>query len=367
MSRYFFYLMCVSMLIHTILFIPRVLIDERFDGAIPSLFIGPVIGCVLMVVFTRSMQQFKGKGLPEIAAMFLPKAAAVPLMLVFGLVTMTSGCLIWIHCAFIMSKYLNPDMAIYVLLSLFVIVTCFGALQSTKTVLFSLEIILILSVPLLLTLLVHSIFSENMNYDAVKAMIDYSWIMPSWKSVSASSYTFAGYIGLAVFNREFKDGKPIRFLWLIPFLGLGLMLASFFIPIGYLGTAGIDDYIYTWVSTIDAIRMKYVFIERVISVYLLILLMMTYVFTMITWHLGSQVIGSCFRSYDPQTAAWRSKLPSLVICVVIGIGTVLAGSRINEIMLFQAVSSWMIFHLPFDAAFVMIVFIWSKSKRRIQQ
>ncbi|QHW29609.1 GerAB/ArcD/ProY family transporter [Paenibacillus rhizovicinus] len=360
MSRYYFYVMCMSMMIHTILFIPRVNVDERYDGAVMSLFVGPLIGSILMIIFTRAMMKFDGKGLPEIAAYFLPQAFRIPLMLLFGLASLTAGGLIWIHCAFIMEKYLNPDMALPVLLTLFVIMTCLSAVQSSKTVLFGTEIIFVLAVPLLVLVLIHGVFSQNMNYDSVQAMLDYAWIAPSWNSISASSYTFAGYMGLAIFNREFKNMKGVKYLWFLPMIGFGLVTASFFIPIGYLGTDGIDDYIYTWISTIDAIRMKYVFIERVITIYLLILLVMTYVFTMITWHVGSQAISSCFQAYNPKLVSWRSKLPSLVICVLLAIATVIAGSRFNEMQLFKVSGYWMRIHLPFDMLVVLIVFIWSK-------
>lgn len=348
------------MLIHTILFIPRVNVDERYDGAVMSLFVGPVIGSVLMLVFSGAMRKFKGKGLPEVAAHFLPTAIRVPLLLVCGLGSMTAGGFVWIHCAYIMAKYLNPDMALSVLLILFVAVTCLAAAQSSKTVLFGTEIIFILAVPLLLLVLVHGIFNESMNYDAVKAMLDYTWIAPSWNSVSASSYTFAGFIGLAIFNREFADVRSFKFLWLFPIIGLALVLASFFIPVGYLGTDGIDDYIYTWVSTVDAIRIKYVFIERVISVYLLLLLIMTFVFTMITWHVGSQLISSCFRPYNPRKTDWLAKLPSMATCLLLGVATVVAGTRFNEMQLFKMSSYWMQINLPLDALIVLIVFIWSK-------
>ncbi|NBD23105.1 GerAB/ArcD/ProY family transporter [Paenibacillus sp. T1] len=348
------------MLIHTILIVPRDHMNARYDGAILSFLIGPAIGGVLVYAYTRSLSKFKGKGLPEIAAERLPKALSLPLVLGAGLMSFIAGGMAWIHCAFIISKYLNPDMSPYALLILFVIVTCAGAVQTSKTVLFSTEIIYIVCVPLLVVLLIHGLFSKSMNYDSVKVMLDYTWVMPSWSSLSAATNTFAGYMALSVFNRTFPADKQIKHLWLIPAVGLILELFSFFIPIGFHGTDGVDDYIYTWVSTVDAFRMKYLLIERVVSIYLLILLVVTYVFTMITWHVGAELVTGAFRIRPPKKASLRTQLPRLAVCVLIGIGTVIAGARFDETTLFKASSFWMGIRMPLDVLIVFAVVLLSR-------
>jgi hypothetical protein len=143
-------------------------------------------------------------------------------------------------------------------------------------------------------------------------------------------------------------------------------LVSFFIPIGFHGTDGVDDYIYTWVSTVDSIRIKYILIERVISIYLLLSLVIAYVYTMITWHVGAQTISSCFGRYNPKATSFLSKLPGFSICALVGIATITAGIHLNEDMMFKVYSLWLQIRLPFEMLFVLFVFILSKWKRGLK-
>ncbi|WP_218154639.1 hypothetical protein [Paenibacillus sp. UNC496MF] len=351
------------MIIHTVIFVPRVHMNERYDGAIASFAIGPLIGFVLILAFTGAMSRFKGQGLPEIAAALLPKAVYVPMLLALGTVSLATGGFVWIHCTYVFAKYLNPDMAPSTLLILFVTVTCFAAAQTSKTVLYSTEIAFVLSVPLLLVLLLHGVFSRSLNTDAMRVMLDYAWSIPSWNSVSASTNTFAGFLGLAIFNREFTEDRKIRYLWVIPILGFVLELLSFFIPIGFHGTDGVGDYIYTWVSTVDAIRIKYILIERVISIYLLVSLVLAFVFGMMAWHIGAQTIGACFRRYQPKKRPPSDVLLAFAICAVASVATVVAGLRMDEGTLFRTYASWMRISLGFELLFVLLVFLLSRGKR----
>ncbi|MDR7316467.1 GerAB/ArcD/ProY family transporter [Brevibacillus nitrificans] len=308
LSRYFFYFVTLSILINAILFVPRILMDERYEGAILSMIIGSIIGGVCMYIFTSAMMRFRGKGLPEILKHTLPKIVSTPLLLLLGSVSFISGALVLINYAFIVHRYLIPESPIYVLLILFVVVASFGALQSTNTVLYSTELVLILSLPLLLFSIIKAYTNPNMNFDEVRAMIDYTWILPNWKSLSVSTYAVTGYISLSIFNRAFTGFQTLRHRWAIPCLGFSILLTAFFVPIGILGTDGVNDYIYTWVSTADWIRMKYAFIERV----------------------GSEMISGCLPGGLPNTASINSVLPNAISCAVFGIGTVVVGSWLGE-------------------------------------
>ncbi|MBO7742766.1 GerAB/ArcD/ProY family transporter [Paenibacillus sp. MWE-103] len=360
MTRYFFYFVIVAMLIHTVIFVPRVHIDERFRGAILSFAIGPAIAVVLIAAFTATMRKFKGQGVPEIFAASLPKAVYVPILFVMGLGSLSAGAIVWVHCTFVFAKYLNPDMAPSILLILFVTVTCLAAAQSSKAVMYSTEIIFVLSVPLLLVLLLHGVFSKSLNVDSIRAMLDYTWIPPSWNCLSASTNTFAGFLTLSIFNRLFTEDRKIRYVWAIPFIGFALEILSFFIPIGFHGTDGVDDYIYTWVSTMDAISIKYILIERVISIYLLVSLVITFTYTMFVWHIGAQTIGSCFRAFDYRKNTPLTKLIAFGICALAGIATIVLGLRIDEATLFKTISKWMQIGLPIDLLFVACVYVAGK-------
>lgn len=365
MSRYFFYFVTLSMLINAILFVPRILMDERYDGAILSMILGPIIGGIFMYIFTSSMLKFRGQGLPEILKQSLPKTISIPLLLLLGSVSFISGALVLINYSFIVSRYLIPKTPIYIPLILFVMVASFGALQSTKTVLYSTELILVLSLPLLLFSIFKAYTNQNMNFDEVRAMIDYTWILPSWKSLSVSTYAVTGYISLAIFNRAFTGVQTIQHRWAVPCLGFCILLTAFFVPIGILGTDGVNDYIFTWVATADAVRMKYAFIERVVYIFLLIYLGISYLFTMTTWHVGSEMISGCLTGHHANTSAVNSVLPNAICCAVFGIGTVIVGNWLGEDDLFTVSSYWMMIRSPIDIFIVLSVFMLSKWRKTL--
>jgi hypothetical protein len=353
------------MLINAILFVPRILIDERYDGAILSMILGPIIGGTFMYIFTSSMLKFRGQGLPEIMKQSLPKSISIPLLLFLGTVSFISGALVLINYAFIVSRYLIPETPVYILLILFVTVSSFGALQSSKTVLYSTELILLLSLPLLLFSIFKAYTNKNMNYDEVRALIDYACILPSWKSLSVSTYAVTGYISLSIFNRAFTGIQTLKHLWTVPCLGFSILLTAFFVPIGILGTDGVNDYIFTWVSTADAVRMKYAFIERVVYIFLLIYLGISYLFAMTTWHVGSEMMSGCLPGHQPNTTSVNSVLPNAISCAVFGIGTVIVGNWLGEDDLFTVSSYWMMIRFPIDIFIVLSVYILSKWRKAL--
>ncbi|MEK3722962.1 GerAB/ArcD/ProY family transporter [Paenibacillus sp. FSL H8-0034] len=362
LSRYYFYALVLTMLINSILYVPRILINERYEGAIMSLILGTLIGSILLYLFTGSLLKFPGMGLPEIIKLYLHKGVYIPLLLLFGAISFTTGGLVLINFTFIISRYLNPDTPSYILLLLFVSVVCFGAMQSSKTVLYSAEIVLILSVPLLLFLIIKALTNKHMNYDTVKVILDYTWMLPSWKSLTVSTYAFGGYMSLSIFNRIFSNSSAIQYRWLVPIFGFFMLLSTFIIPIGTLGTDGVDDYIFTWVSTAEAIQMKYAFIDHVVYIFLLIFLTITFLYTMVTWHIASEAVSSCFPRSKPNTSSVSTVFPNAICCGLIGIATIITGSLLGENDLMRVSSFWMMIRFPIDVFIVLTVYFLSRRR-----
>ena len=48
-------------------------------------------------------------------------------------------------------------------------------------------------------------------------------------------------------------------------------MIPFFVPIGFHGTVGVEDYVYLWSMTADSMMTEYGFINRVLFVFLLLL------------------------------------------------------------------------------------------------
>ncbi|MCR8630190.1 spore germination protein [Paenibacillus radicis (ex Xue et al. 2023)] len=362
LSRYFFYALILTMMINSILYVPRILINERYEGALMSLILGTLIGSILLYIFTGSLLKFPGMGLPEIFKLSLHKSIYIPSLLILGTSGFIAGGLVLINFTFIISRYLNPETPSYILLLLFVFVVGFGAMQSSKTVLYCAEIVLILSVPLLLFLIIKALTNKHMSYDAVKVILDYTWMFASWKSLTVSTYAFVGYLTLSIFNRTFSNSTDIKYRWLIPIFGFGMLLSTFIIPIGTLGTDGVNDYIFTWVSTAEAIQMKYAFIDHVVYIFLLIFLAITFLYTMVTWHIASETISSCFPRSSPNTSSVTTVLPNAISCGLMGIATIVTGSLLGEDDLFRVSSFWMTIRLPIDVFIVLTVYVLSKRR-----
>lgn len=67
MIRYFFlYLLFINMIVNVIVFVPRTLINERFEGAVMAIIIGIPFTIILLYFYTNALVKFPGKGLPEI-------------------------------------------------------------------------------------------------------------------------------------------------------------------------------------------------------------------------------------------------------------------------------------------------------------
>ncbi|WP_244163251.1 GerAB/ArcD/ProY family transporter [Paenibacillus pectinilyticus] len=353
------------MVINSILYVPRILITERYKGAIMSLILGTLIGSILLYLFTAALMKYPGKGLPEIFKLSLSKYIYVPLLLLYSVLAFIAGGLVLINFAFIISRYLNPETPSYILLLLFVIVVCFGAMQSSKTVLYTAEIVLLLSLPLLFFLILKALTNKHMNVDAIRVILDYTWMLPSWKSLSVSTYAFVGYLHLSIFNRAFTNVNSIKYRWLMPIFGFGMLLMTFMIPIGTLGTDGVNDYIFTWVSTAEAIQMKYAFIDHVVYMFLLLFLSITFLYTMVTWHVASQTISSCFSRKKPNTSSVNSILPNAISCGLVGITIITLGSMLGEDDLFRVSSFCLVTRLPIDILLVLTVFVVSRRRLRL--
>jgi len=350
------------MMINSILYVPGILIMDRYNGAIMSLVLGTLIGSILLFVFTGVMRKFPGQGLPEIYKTRLPKYAYMPLLIFSGTISFTAGALVLLNFAFIISRYLNPRTPMALLLLLFVSVVCFGALQASKTVLYMVEIMLILSLPLLVFLIIKAITNKQMNYDSVQVILDYTWMLPSWKSLSVSTYSFVGYLSLSILNRVFTHSQAIRFRWLIPMLCFLMLSSAFIVPIGTLGTDGSNDYIFTWVSTAEAIQMKYAFIDHVVYIFLLLFLSITFLYSIVTWHIGAEAISGCLKRDKPNVSSVNKVLPNAISCGLIAVVTIIAGTTLGEDDIYQVCSTWMSVRLPIDAFIVLIAYIVSKRR-----
>src|SRR5690606_41802152 len=70
MNRYVSYHYFINTFSNIMMLVPYHLTVARFDGAVLAILLSPVIGGILLYMFTSDMQVFPEKGFPEIFSLF---------------------------------------------------------------------------------------------------------------------------------------------------------------------------------------------------------------------------------------------------------------------------------------------------------
>ncbi len=67
---------------------------------------------------------------------------------------------------------------------------------------------------------------------------------PNIKALAAATYSFSGFTNLIIFNRVIKEKIRYWNFIIILFLGIFNLFTTFFIPIGFHGSDGAQEYLY---------------------------------------------------------------------------------------------------------------------------
>jgi len=355
LSRYFFYLYLICMFINTIFFIPRLLLEQRFAGGIMAMIVAVILGSAFALLFMKAIGKFPGKGITEIFKRALPGFIRVPLLFFFGVMWAIAGSLVLIAFAAIAVRFLNPESSLTILLICFCGISCWAASHRPQSILYVSEIVVCLNLPVIVYILYKALTSNWFEWDAVRILSDYTFKIPSWKAVAAATYSFAGYINMAVYNREFKPSK-IRMLWLVPVIGMIVLFSSIIIPVGLLGVDNTDDYIYTWITSADTLYMKFGLIYRVVFLFLFVYIGFSLAFITITWNIGSKLIADCFKKQSLQIK--KLKIPITVLCCILfAVVTFIGGMMSTDKSLIHFVANWLMVRLGAEMLLVAMV-IW---------
>ncbi len=363
MSRYFFYLYLICMFINTIFFVPRLLLEQRFNGAVMAMVVAVVLGSVFAILFLKAIGKFPGQGISDIFERSLPGFIKTPLLFFFGIMWAIAGSIVLIAFAIIAIRFLNPESSVMILLLIFCGIGCWTATHSSQSILYVIEIVIILSLPVVAYIMYKALTSNWFEWDAVLILSDYAFKIPSWQTVSVATYSFAGYINMAVYNREFQPSK-IRMLWLIPIIGVVVLFVSAVVPIGLLGIDHVDYYIYTWITSADTLIMEFGLIERVVYLFLFVYIGFSLSFVTITWNIGSELIAECFKKRTLKIK--KMSIPIRVLSsILIAVATFVGGMMSTDKMLIHFVSNWLMLRLSAEILLVaMIVWMAWRSVRK---
>lgn len=353
------------MFLNIIINVPKILIEDRFNGSIMSLLVSIPIGTLLAYLFTKGISRFQRKGLPEILNEHMSVFIRGPYLVFLAIMWMASGSMALISYTYIIKFYLNPEMSSIIIIGFLALVVSFGAMRKTSSILYLTEIILVLVSPFILYIICKTVGSEFFRTVHIYRALHYTWQMPTYSSISAATYVFIGYINLVIMNQYIDSKKVLKYFWTLPFLAAGILITSFFIPIGFLGVHTVGDFIFPWMITADSLRMQYGFIERATFLLLFIYLQLVILFGIVTWHVGIELLKGAFTSQRKKV----HKLPlsssplMTLILLVFSILTIVLEESTNQIEFFEIVKVWLNFRFAAEIMLVLLIFLFSLRKR----
>ncbi|WII38345.1 hypothetical protein [Paenibacillus thiaminolyticus] len=351
MSRYQFYLFILCGLISPALYLPRALLQARYDGAIASAGIAMVLGLVMSCLFKASLKPFHDLSLKEIIERHVPRPIGMIMFQVLGLTWFAAGASVLLTICYVIKGFINPNMDFYVLLFCFLIAVCWASLRASIAILYNLELWIFIITPILGLIWIKAARTSTFSWDAVFTMNDYVLNAPSWNGIAVASFLFSGYISLSVGQATLRGGG-IR-LWWIPVLGSIVFGAVVFIPIGIHGTEAVDQYIHIWVNTADSIQFKYGVIERGVFLLLFSYIIMSLIFAATSWNAAAEWMSGGFQS--------RPVHIKRILVGFAAIAVLAASYYVNEKQIITLSHYW--FSLRFAAELVLVAVMVGIGRR----
>ncbi|MBM7663840.1 hypothetical protein JOC25_000296 [Solibacillus kalamii] len=297
MSRFYYYLIIINMMANIIASVPAILLHYHKEGTVISMILSIGAGVVLVTIYTRFFLSYPGKTLPELLEKTTSKWFYLPFVFALAVLWFIAGLITLITFTFLLIRYLSPEMPIVQICLTLILAVIFGALMKTDRVLYTVEMILIITSPLILFIFYKAYSSPSLNWDFVMEAVLYINQLPNWHSFSACFFLFLGAANLFIFNRYFTDKQTFGFkqIMVIIFICVSTLFTTYFVPIGFNGFEGINELVYPWISTTDSIKMDYFIIERVLFMFLLFYLGIAFLSILIHWHASMEFLKFVFK------------------------------------------------------------------------
>ncbi|MGG0643575.1 GerAB/ArcD/ProY family transporter [Sporosarcina gallistercoris] len=297
MSRFLYYLIFTNMMAIITTPIPRILLVQSEDGAIGSMLVGTAAGMIFMYITIKFFIRFPGMDFIDLLQAYTSNRVRIPVTIYFAIFWYISGLITLIMTVFLLITFLTPVMSIYTITCSIVITVFFGVLLKSKSVLFTMEIVVILLIPVALLMFFKLFTASEVDWDQTRLAIMHINQMPKYSSIVATSFMFLGCSNLIIFNRYFKEQQHVSMLSLvfISLFAVLMLVTSYFIPIGLSGFDRIEQLIFPWTSSADSVRMKFGIIERVIFIFMFLFVTLAFVSIIIHWHISYKLILSVFR------------------------------------------------------------------------
>lgn len=276
--------------------VPTILLQFHKEGSVSSMILAVIAGTILVTIYTRFFNAFPGMTLPDLLKKTTAKWFYKPFLFFLALMWFIAGLITLVTFTFLLIRFVTPEMPASQISLTIIISVIFGCLMQTERVFYTIELILLITFPLILFIFYKAYTSNSLEWDFVKEAALYVNQLPNINSFASCFYLFLGVANLFIFNRFFtkKQNFKSKHILLIGIISTMTLFTTYFIPIGFNGFENIDDLIYPWITTSDSLRMEFFMIERVLFVFLLFYLGIAFVSILIHWHVSIEFLKYAF-------------------------------------------------------------------------
>ncbi|MBL4933483.1 GerAB/ArcD/ProY family transporter [Clostridium paridis] len=364
MKRYFFYLVFINSINNIIIFLPRIILHDQYQGSIMAIIFAIPFGTILLYLFMKSIINFPNKAFPEILSITFPRWAQISIMLFICSLWYISGFFMLLALIQMIQRFIFFKMSEYMLLAILVLVLIWAIQTDGLTIFHSLEIFLIIIIPMILFIFTKAIFNHYFSWDSCLEVVTHTFSMPTLSSYAVTTYMFTGYTDMLVFNKFFnKENFQLKHIWVFPLIELFLLIFALFIPIGFLGTQQASSFNYPWIATTDCISIKIGIIERTMFIYILLFFFTAIINIIIHWYVSFELINDMFKLQIKPNKT--QKIPWYILGVFGIIPFLLIGIFKNEEAIFSSGTVWLILRLfaePIVVGLVILTAYIAKKK-----
>lgn len=365
MNRFLYYLLFVNMIANMISAVPKILLQERMTGAVISILLSIVFGLVLVYIYVNFFNRFPGKDFPQLLKEYTPSWVYFPVILLIASVWFTGGLITLITYTFMLKRFLTPDMSIMWIATSFLIVISFGVLMHSQNILYTLENVLVFSLPIIMFIVMKAFTSDQFEWDFVGEAIMYINKLPSYSAFSASFYVFVGITNIIIFNRVFthkKQSVTWKQLGFVGMTGTFVLFTAYFVPIGLNGFEQIQNLVYPAISSSDTLRMRYGVIERVLYLFLPFFLAISFLSLLVHWHVA---IEACKNLIWFKRFKWKEvNLTPYIYLIAVWVITLILVKSLSEYTLLLY-SSYFYKILPSLTLLFFIIFWFIKRRAKV--
>lgn len=362
MNKYFYYNYFTVAFTNLLVFVPYVLIQNRYNGSVMGLLIGFIIGMLLLYLFTKVTQAFPNKDVIQIMSEAKQHWFIYVFVSIKTVISIISTILVVGGYAVIVSRYLNPDSDLKMIILLMLLATGYASTRQLLSVAYLIEFMMFITIPFILYIMYKTFTNPIFTWDSVMAVTQHYTKIPNLLTIASATFFFSGYTHLTLFINR-KD-KPLKFSnsWLAPILVFIVALITIIVPIGMLGTETSAQYLFVWTVAADATEIPYGFIERLMFIFIIVLLSIAITYTVSTL---SQVIDACKQTIvlfsKKVTQKQVERIPLYIyslLAIVIFICVIF-----NNDFLFERVAKWyLVIHFFAEIVFTTTFYIIVKWK-----